>query len=251
MSKLAERIRKATRPEAAPIGFGAAAGRKSAPPLLLLAREGTDRAGKAGEAARQGADLLVFQGDISRLKAKSKELSEVVAGVRLPAMDDTTVANLKELGIDFAVFDAQASAADALLDNDFGFVLALENEVSDVTLRVIDSLGMDALLAPPLNGPLTVQHQMNLKRLSILSRTPLLLEIEPSLSGAQLRALHEAGVVGVIVDGSQGQRLAELRQAIDRLPTSRRSRRGEERAEAIVPPVSAGVTDEVEEEDYP
>lgn len=254
MSKLSERIRKASRSDAAPIGFGAAANQKPAPPILLLARQGTDQAGRASEAARRGADLLVFEGDVTRLKGKSKELSQVIAGLRLPAVDAMALANLKELGIDFAVFDAAASTADVLLDDNFGFVLALGNEVSDVSLRVMESLSLDALLVPPLDGHLTVQRQIELKRLSLLSRTPLLLELGPSAPTTQLSALREAGVVGLIVDGGRGQRLEELRQAIDRLPPPKRGRRGEERAEAIVPSISAAVSAEEEEEegeDYP
>lgn len=248
MSKLAERIRKATRTEASPIGFAAAASRKPFPTMLLLARLPAAQADKAAQAVRQGADVLLFEGDAS-LKGKLVDVAEVPVGVRAAALSSEALASLKEAGADFAVFEAEATAAEALLDEQLGFVLALGPDASDTALRLLKDLPLDALVIPPLEGPLTVQRQLDLKRLALLSQLPLLLEVPPQATAAQLRSLRDAGVIGVIVDGAdEASRLAQLRQAIDGLPPRRRGR--EERAEAVLPAaayMAAGAEEEEEE----
>ena len=249
MSKLSERIRKVTRAEAAPIGF-AAASRKPTPTMLLLARYPAERADKAKEAIDHGADVLLLEGNVSQLKRRPQELAQASVGLHLAALDAKAVAELKDASLDFAVFDAQASAAEVLLDEQLGFVLALGQDPTDMALRVMESLPLDALLVPPLQGPFTIQRQLDLKRLFLLTRTPLLMEVGADAAAAHLRCLRDAGVVGVIVDGGDGRRLAQVRQAIDGLPS--RGRRREERAEAILPaaPITAAAEEE-EEEEYP
>lgn len=254
MSKLADRIRKATRTEASPIGFGAVASRKPSPTMLLLARFPAEQADKAAQAIQGGADVLLFEGDISALRGKLEDVAEVPVGVRAPATSGETLAGLRESGVDFVVFQAEATAAEALLDEQFGFVLALGLDASDTALRILKDLPLDALVIPPIEGPLTVQRQLDLKRLTLLSQMPLLVEVPTQTTAAQLRSLREAGVIGIIVDGaSEGSRLAELRQAIDRLPPRGRGR--EERAEAVLPAAAylaaGGEEEEEEEEEYP
>jgi hypothetical protein len=249
MSKLSQRIRKATRSETPPVGFGLNARRQSTPTMLLLASLRTDQTDKAREALGRGADVLLFEGDAKALPGKLKDLGDVSVGLRLSGLQAATVTELREAGLDFAIFDAEA-AADALLDEQFGYVLALPQDPTDTDLRIVESLPLDALLVPPPQGSLTVQGQLAVRRFFVLSRTPLLVEVQPDLSEGELNCLRDAGVAGVILDGRSDQALANLRRTIDGLPPP--GRRREERAEAILPTATVTIAHaEEEEEGYP
>ncbi len=158
------------------------------------------------------------------------------------------IAGIKEVGLDFVVFDSAASAAEALLDEQLGYVLALPQDITDTDLRLLESLPLDALLVPPQEF-LTVQGSLALRRFSVLSRMPLLMAIQPSVSAGQLRSLCEAGVVGLVIDGSAGRAVADLRRTIDSLPPP--GRRREERAEAILPTAAIAAAAAEEEEGLP
>ncbi|MBI1886253.1 MAG: hypothetical protein HYS09_08095 [Chloroflexi bacterium] len=250
MSKLSQRIRKAVRVEAAPMGFGVSAARKPGPTMLLLARLPADDAKRLKEAAEKGADAVLFDGgDASRLKLRDN--TDILWGALVPEARADTVGRLKEAGADFLAFAPEGTGADVLLDEQLGFVLAVNSDLSDAALRVLEGLPLDALLLPRLDSPLTVRRQLDLRRLYLLSRTPLLVEVPPDVEASQLRVLRESGVAGVVVDGKSGwNRLQSVRAAIDGLPPGR-GRPREERAEAILPAaVAAAVPEEEEEEDY-
>jgi hypothetical protein len=62
MSKLADRIRKATHPEPAHLGFAAPAARQKSASLLVVARLSAGDAGKAADAVKKGADAVIVDG---------------------------------------------------------------------------------------------------------------------------------------------------------------------------------------------
>jgi hypothetical protein len=108
------------------------------------------------------------------------------------------------------------------------------------------------------HGPLTVRSQLELRRVYILTRTPLLVPVRADIGAGDLESLRDVGVVGVAVDGHESDawaRLPALRKAIDGLPAPK-TRRREERPEAVLPvgamaPSSAEEEEEEEGEDFP
>jgi hypothetical protein len=90
---------------------------------------------------------------------------------------------------------------------------------------------------------------MELRRVHLLSRTPLFAPVRPDIGAAELECLRDAGVVAVAVNGMEAgtwQQLVDLRQAIDGL--SARARRREERPEVVLP-IGRELTPQVEEEE--
>jgi hypothetical protein len=160
-----------------------------------------------------------------------------------------TVAALKEAGADFLVFDAEATSAEALLEPEMGYVLALSGEPTDSFLRALDAFPLDGLWVHDWRGPLTVHRQIELRRLHLLSRTPLSVPVRPDIGPAELECLRDAGVVAVAVNGTEAgtwQQLGDLRQAINGLPP--RARRREERPEVVLP-IGRELAPQVEEEE--
>jgi hypothetical protein len=137
-----------------------------------------------------------------------------------------------------------------------GYVLVLAGDPSDSLLRAMADFSLDALWLNDWHGHLTVRAQLELRRIYLLARTPLLVPVRADIGAGDLECLRDTGVVGVAVDGHEHNawdRLPALRKAIDGLPPPR-VRRREERPDAVLPartlvPSSAEEEEEEEEEE--
>jgi hypothetical protein len=234
MSKLSDRIRRASRVEPPPLGFAAAAARQAAPTMLCLVRLSRNDAGKMDEAVKKGADGVIVEGlDAGKVKDAAGKAGAGFIGVALDEASRPKVASLRDAGADFAVLNLESAMADALLEEKIGLVLSLNGETDDTTLRLLGDMGLDALVVPGPGESLSVQELLGFRRLAALARTPLLTEIKVDAGRDLLQGLREAGVAGVIVDGSALGKLESLKQQIAALPE--RGRKKEEKAEAMLP----------------
>lgn len=247
MSRLADRIKRAARPGAAPMGFGVVTERRPSLTMLCLLRLSKEQMGKA---AAEAADAVIVSGlDAGKLGQAVKKMGDLPVGLRLESAKGAAVAGARGAGADFVLLDEGASA-EAVLEEGVGLVLTVARDASDTDLRVLAGLPLDALEVPTMEQPLTLREMLELRRLSLFSQTPLLVEVPPEIDASGLHALREAGVVGVILDGTHADKLAALREAVLSLPP--RGRRREERAEALLPSLTAGPVEEEEEEtEYP
>jgi hypothetical protein len=250
MSKLADRIERAARPRAAPIGFGLAAERRVSPTLLCLLRLDKEQVGKVGDVAAGGADAVIVSGlAAGKIGQAIKKLGDLPVGLRLGSAEREAVAAACGAGADFVLLDEGASA-EAVLEEGVGLVLSVGADTGDTELRTLSGLSLEALEVPAVAEPLTLRGMLELRRLSLYSQTPLLVEVPPEVDASRLQALREAGAVGVILDGKHVDKLMALREAVLSLPS--RGRRREERAEALLPPLASVPAEEDEEEpDYP
>lgn len=251
MSKLADRIRRVTRVEAGPIGFAAAAARSRPPSLLLclqLADGGAERAKAAGAA---GADVLILPAvdkGATQAAAVVEAAGDAVVGLWPAVTTPAIVEQAKKSGVDFLVIDMEQTPAALLLEETPGFVLLVPEDLNDMLLRAMDALPLDAVLLSDGTGTLTIRRQLELRRLHGLTQKPLLVTVPADISGRELEALRDIGVVGVVITTAEADgldRLKALRAAIDALPPRRRRR--EEAPVPLIP--RAPVAAEVEEEE--
>jgi hypothetical protein len=259
MSKLGDKIRRARRLEPPPIGFGTMAARPAAPSMLLMVHGPASGMRPPDDLAGRGVDAILLslsnpQADMSQLARWAKQASDVPCGAQVMAASGKTVAALKEAGADFLVFDAEATGAEALLETAMGYVFALSGEPTDSFLRTLETFPLDGLWIHDWRGPLTVHRQIELRRVHLLSRTPLFVPVRPDIGAAELECLRDAGVVAVAVNGMEAgawQQLGDLRQAIDGLPA--KPRRREEKPEVVLPigRELAPQLEEEEEEEFP
>lgn len=259
MSKLGDKIRKARRLESRAIGFGAMAARPGAPSVLLMVHGPASSMRPPDDLAARGVDAVLLslpnpQADMSQLAKWAKKTGDVPCGAQVMAASGKIVAALKEAGADFLVFDAETTSAEALLETEMGYVLALSGEPTDSLLRTVDAFRLEGLWVDDWRGPLTVHRQMELHRVHLLSRKPLFAPVRPDIGPAELECLRDAGVVAVVVNGMEAgawQQLGDLRQAIDGLPS--RARRREERPDVVLPlgRELAPQAEEEEEEEFP
>lgn len=229
------------------MGFATAV-RAPTPTMLCIVRLSENEANKVADAAEKGADAVIIErageGKVRDQREKAKGLA---LGVSPQGAERQDVSKLREAGADFVVLNFESALAEALLEEKIGFVLNLDGEMDDTTLRLLGDLGLDALVAPEPDGVLTIARLLGLRRIASLARTPLLVESSVDIDASRLQALRESGVAGVIVDSSSIGKLGRLRETIAALPA--RGRKREERAEATLPSPALGGASSDEDDD--
>lgn len=245
MSKLADKIRKVTRIQSQPIGFGAA--RAAAEPTLVLAAR-CDDASSAADLVRRGADAVIVGSSRSPASVSAAAaVKGAIAGAWVPGKAAGEAKAYHDGGFDFIVFDPDRTAATAMLDEDAGYVMALPADLGDAETRALDSFQLDALDVGAITGLLTVRRQIDLRRLSAMTRKPLMAAIPGDIEVAELEALRDANVVVVVAEG--GSAVERLRKTIDALPPRRRRKESEDRPVPLVPRTTGVDTEEEEEEE--
>jgi hypothetical protein len=128
------------------------------------------------------------------------------------------------------VFDPDATPAAVLLDDDLGYVLALPSQPDELYLRSLESLSLDAVYLESLPSPLTVARQLELNRLGLFGRKPLMCLVQPGMSSEDLRCLRAAGAGVLLAAGADA--VKTLKEAVVALPP-RKSRKEESRAVSL------------------
>ncbi len=245
MSKLAEKIRKVTRIQSQPLGFGSA--RNAAEPTLVLAAR-CDDANSAAELVRKGADVVIVGSAKSpTATGAAAAVKDAIAGAWLPGKATGEAKAYREAGFDFIVFDPDRTAATALLDENAGYVMALPAGLGDAETRALESFQLDALDVGKIEAPLTVRGQMDLRRLFAMTRKPLMASVPGDIDASELEALRDANVVVVVTEGASA--VERLRKTIDGLPPRRRRKDGEDRPTPLVPRTVGIDEEEADEEE--
>ena len=214
MSKLSEQMRRASRAESRPVGFTTTA--TAAQPTMLVVAEVS---AKDGATAAQSADALLLD-DADEAAIKAAVAAAVPVGVRLGKGDRARVAALGDAGVDFVVL-SEESAASALMVEGVSYILEIAGEPTDTDLRALEALPLEALLAPEVDGALTLRRSIGLRRFVAFARKPLMLPVSADTDAADLEALRELNVLLLLAPASGA---AALRERIAALPP-RRTRR--------------------------
>jgi hypothetical protein len=243
LSKLAEKIRNASRSEPQPLGFGAA--KAAVVPTMVLAGVTRD-VGAAAEMAKRGADVVIIGSSAAPAAAGSgKDVKGAIAGARIAAGAANEATAYREGGFDFVIFDPSTASATALLDEGVGYVMILPNDLTDNEVRTLESFHLDAIDIGALPVPLTVRRQIDLRRIFAMTRKPLMASINAAISAAELKALRETNVLVVAVEGAEN--VERLRKTIDALPPRSR-RKNDDRPTPLVP--HGPMAEEEEEHDH-
>jgi hypothetical protein len=256
MSRLIDKLTKSRQLESQPIGFSLirAAAEKSR--MQLVAAVTVEVLEKSVQELVK-ADALILEitkaDDIAALEKAVKVKDSPVAGGRLKTSSAGTLKKALSSGCDFMVFSSEAPTS-ITKDEKLGKVLAIEIGLGDTLLRTVGDLPIDAVIAleKEVDDTLTVNRLMNLQRLLYLIKKPLLVTVPLAFAAEELQALCDLGVSGVVTevaDARAAARLADLRQAIDKL--KKPAPRKKDRMSAILPRLQAEAPqiEEDEEED--
>jgi len=261
MSKLLDKLEQISEGRAQPLGFGAAVTKGKSLPMVIVASVPLGNAKLAAIAAKAGADALLMtikhqERSEEALAKLSSAKTDIPWGVSLNAVTKEEVEQLIEMGCDFVVFAPDKTPAAVLGEERIGKVLQIDPSLSDSLAKAINRLSIDAVLLGPVSedeSPLTVHQLMIYERLAAGAGKHLLAAMPPGLPIDDIQSLWGLGVRGVVVDlavKDPEQRLSQVKEAIQKLPTTRK--KTGERISASLPlpregPVAAPPEEEEEE----
>jgi len=254
MSMIIDKLNDLTKGAPGPLGFRAGRHAEERTHMLLVASYA-----QVPGSESTGADAAVFYttrtGPGTSFFGKvSKVMEGRPWGCWTPDTSAKTVTRLAENGCDFIVFPADSPVFSADSEGKPGRILQLEPNLSDGTLRAINDLPLDAVLAADVGGDfLNWQRLMALRRLTAIISKPLLAAVPPDVKPEELKILWDAGIDGVVVVAADehSEQLQNLRAETEKLTPSMRKRG---KAQAAVLPQVSGMAEPPpepdEEEDY-
>jgi hypothetical protein len=233
MSRLIDKFHKAAQSSNQPLGFRTS--RRAAPePGLLLIVSAAPDAVRSYRDTGSASGVLVRPDSapvtVSTFKKIAGAIPDVPAGLYLEDADDKEVTALAMAGCDFLVFPASSRIYAAPADKKTGLVLQVESVMDDSLLRAVNSLPVDAVLATDsfTGGSLSWHELMIFQHLANTLAKPLIVNIPPDITEAELKALWEAGADGAVVEAAAltAGTLKLLQEAIGRLPPRSARKRG-------------------------
>ena len=242
MSRFIELLEKVGETAPAPLGFAAATGRDdTAPQIALVVCVTADDLAKETGVPDANAAALLVETEYPLPDAASKALKDRLWGVRLtPSPSAYTVEQVEALverGCDFVVFESMDTEAAVLNDDDLGKIVTLAADVDKEAARAVADLPFDAVVfrSGVGKGPLTLSDLVALQRVRRLAGQPFVVEASEGLEQADVEAMRNLGVEGLIVDVPPLEHAAETASAISSLRKRPARRR---RSNALVPGAS-------------
>jgi len=238
VSKFIDRLKQVSQPPPPPIGFRHRQAEAERPRLQLVALL-QDRVAPEKLAP---ADAVV----VTDVKSAPES---GIRGVTITgkAEADTAI----EAEADFVVLPADSPVISS--EKKIGKVLEVNTSITDVLLRTVNELPVDAVLLAEDEGDLTWQKLMLFQRFAGILTKPVLVKIIPQVSAEELQLTWDAGVCGVAMKTNKDSvsSLADIRKAIDSLKFPVRAKK--ERLAPSLPNVTGekndGGGDEEEEDD--
>ena len=245
MSRLIDKFQKAAKSSVQSMGFRTA--RSAAPePGILLIVSITPEAIKNKADIGNASAVLIRPNSAPVTAAGVKKIAETLpdipVGLYVEDTDDKEIATMSEAGCDFLVFPASSRISPASEDKKTGRILQVESAMDDSLLRAVNSLPVDAILAgDTFTGGAMVWHELMIfQHLANMLAKPLIINIPPDITEAELKALWEAGADGVMVEATamKAGGLKKLCESISRLPP--RSKRKQGKVDALLPRTGGG-----------
>ena len=244
MSRLIDRLKQVANAAPQPIGFRTAQTTALKPQMLLIASLTYEKStGLLAECAT-GADAVLLPATKSTSGAKTPQkltspLPNIPWGKWIEDTDEPEIATLVKGGCDFLVFPASSKVVPIPDAAKLGKILQVAPSLNEGQLRAVSQLPIDAVLTiveEDREHFLSWQQLLSLQRLTSLSTKPILVSVPPGTTTAELKALWEAGVDGVVIELNSKQprgEMQQLRQAIADFACRSPHRRG--KAQALLP----------------
>ena len=242
MSRFIELLEKVGETAPAPLGFAAATGRAAAAPqIVLAARVLAGDLTDGPEVAAADAAALLVETEYPLPDAAAEALKDRLWGVRLtPSPSAYTVEQVEALveqGCDFVVFESMDTEAAVLNDDDLGKIVTLDADVDEEVGRAVADLPFDAVLFRPGvgKGRLALSDLVAVQRVRRLAGQPFVVEAPEGLEKADVEAMRNLGVEGLIVDvppAARAEKTAAAIRSLRKRPSRRR------RSDALVPGAS-------------
>jgi len=257
VSKLIDRLVQTAETVSLPMGFRVIQPAPAKPKMTLIAgiEPADDIAQLAGYVSSVDAVIITLTGTGQKTVADiARALPDTVWGLWQEEKSRQPVTSSIEAGADFFIMPLD-SEPDLPGIEKSGKILLVESSLSEGLIRTINELPVDAVLLADGEGEKSAVtwHQLMLcQRFADLLSKPLLFTVPASVSRAELKALWDTGVDGVVIPvktSKQAEKLKGLRQIIDKSDFTIRPRK---KVAALLPHISEETTaaiPDVEEEE--
>ncbi|MEK7215093.1 MAG: hypothetical protein AAB289_05825 [Chloroflexota bacterium] len=247
MSKFSDRVKELNQGAPRPMGFAPAAQRAVPLPLILFARADAGDIHAVTEAAYEGAEgVLVGVGPATTneaLEAIHEAVGRAMWGGSVEVGGRPEVERLEKAGCDLALLRNAGLEAGALSPEIDKF-LEVEQEWPDALLRAVDALPIAGVMYRVDSVEhLTIQQLIELQRVVLLVRKPLIASLAPSIAAGSVGALRDAGVAGIMVVPSK---VRDFRAALRSLPPPKKPK---ERVDPLIPAAPTARHDHGEDEE--
>lgn len=233
MSKLIDRLVQTSETVSLPMGFRAIqqAPTKAKMTLIIRIEAAVDITQLADYTSSADAVVIGLTSTSQKTATDiARALPNTVWGLWLEEKSRQPITALINAGADFFIMllDAEPDLPDI---EKTGKILLVESSLSEGLIRTINELPVDAVLLADgeEEKPAVTWHQLMLcQRFADLLSKPLLLTVPESVSRAELKALWDTGVDGVVIPlktAKQSEKLKELRQIIDKSDFTTRPRK--------------------------
>jgi hypothetical protein len=254
MSRFIEKLTKLHKTEQKPMGFAlgkTSADKRRLPLGVILNPKNMEKILES---------LTEIDGVLVRISTPDevKSLEQICRGDQYPpaggllaASDKQTMHHLLESACDFVSLpvDSQMNLSET---DKIGRVLIVDSTLSEVLLRTVNDLPIDAVLFSEKweSEGLRVSDLMAVRRLALLITKPILLVIPATLTQAELQTLWNLGIGGVVIDlpdTTSLKKFGELRKAAENLapPTLHKK----DKMTAILPSICLESASSVKEDD--
>jgi hypothetical protein len=260
MSKLLEKLERISEGSGQPIGFGAAVNRTKIAPMLIIASVPAANTQLTGVVGKEGIDAILIT--VENLAKDKKVLAKidnakigVPWGVSMDAVTGEEIEQLIGMGCDYVIFGPARTPAAVLNEDKIGKVLKIDPTLTDGMIRAISRLSVDAVFLSPVSEEephFTIQQLMAYERLAGGTGKHLLAAFPPGKPSADIESLWGLGVRGVAVDltaEQPEQRLAQIKEAILKLPATRKKSKEKIRATLPVEKVSSEAAESEEDDE--
>ncbi len=261
MSKFIDKLNRLIRNEPQPMGFRAKQPTTPKSKIQLVATLAQEQAESlAGRVARADAGIIRILNPAEgaeTIQKLSQANPDIPWGGWLENGGQETIEQMTKPGYDFIVFSAAKTALTIIENTGVGKILEIEPSINEGLLRAANELPIDAVLIASEQKEeytLTWQNLMLFQHFARLLSKPLLVFIPAKVTGAELKALWESGVTGVVLEVRSKESqdsIEKLRDVIDKLefPATRRRERREISLLAGTGREQTKVATEVEEEE--
>ena len=258
MSRFLDTLERINRGPTTSMGFGTAARTEKVPAMALLGILSDPGKSVQGAAtlARIDAEGALIEGKKTEktLKKIAQTLDSVPWGVGVQELNGEQVSHYREHGCDFLAFGPERALVGAIGNEDTAFLLRIQPDMDERSLRAIEYLPVDAVLLSLgyMEPPLTIQHLITVGSVRDAFSKYLLLEVPGVLTAEELESLRDMGVDGLGLDATAvpADELEGLKERILALPRQQRNRTN--KASAILPRTTytpPGVPSHEEEEE--
>jgi len=258
MSKLVEKLKKASTKTIAPMGFKKASAEAEVPPILLIANLSGATLKQAKDLVEVGIDAVLLDlndAEAAELAKFQKTIGDLPFGFRISDGFSGNMDWLIEKGCDFVIFGLDADI-DLVEKEGLGKVLVIDKSLTPAMVKAAGDLNMDIDCVMPGAGKKGIDMELLLTAhlyKDILNK-PVLIDADSSLSKTKLGELNAAGVRCLVLQAkTTAAAVKELQKLIGDLPKIVKKKPSGERPlipnMSFAPPAAREEVEQEEEEE--